>query len=83
MESAARKEFSSQINTHSGNKSSGYHTVTLPFTDSAKAALQDLKEGTVNFVELVRSASLHTFESSFADFRVCSITESVRLQGQH
>jgi len=54
MESDARKEFVSagQVNTHSNVKSSGYHTVTLPFTDSATAALQELKQSSVNFVEL-------------------------------
>jgi hypothetical protein len=57
MEADARSEFG-QVNTHTANKSSGYHTVTLPFTDSATAALQELKDGTVNFVELVRSQPL-------------------------
>jgi hypothetical protein len=50
-EADARVEF----NTHSSIKSSGYHTVTLPFTESATAALEELKQGTVNFVELVPS----------------------------
>jgi twinfilin-like protein len=59
-ESDARKEFAatlpggnkSDVNKHTNYKSSGYHSVNLPFTDSAKDLLQQLKAGTVNFVEL-------------------------------
>lgn len=58
-EADARVEF----NTHSGNKSSGYHTVTLPFTESATAALEELKQGTVNFVELKITEAKNSIEA--------------------
>ncbi len=57
-EEDARKEFAKvDINKHSNSRASGYHTVTLPFTESARSALQELSSGSVNFVEMVPTCS--------------------------
>ncbi|KAL6070090.1 hypothetical protein QOT17_007149 [Balamuthia mandrillaris] len=55
MENEARKEYSSraqEINSHSNSKSSGFHTVTIPFNEEATAALRTLVDGSANWIQL-------------------------------